>query len=36
MNNALTDTDVIACKICGNLFYTKNPTICPQCKTPIE
>tara|TARA_B110000503_G_C7040432_1_gene367979 strand:- start:736 stop:870 length:135 start_codon:yes stop_codon:yes gene_type:complete len=23
------------CKKCGNVFYTKTPTVCPQCKEPL-
>lgn len=29
------DDEMKVCTKCGNVFWTKTPTICPQCKTPI-
>lgn len=29
------DDEMKICKECGNVFYTKTPTVCPQCKKPI-
>ncbi len=30
------DDGMQTCTNCGNVFYTKTPTECPQCKEPIE
>jgi len=35
MNNSLTDADIQICRKCGNVFFTKTLTICPQCKEPL-
>ena len=30
------DDEMKICNECGNVFYTKTPTVCPQCKNEVE